>query len=73
MNVRSQHGMVQGNITRLETNVVNFENQETLTENEQQSVPKNVKKLEALSTEFKKYHCSVSDQIKDQDNWLKNW
>ena len=64
MNVRSCRGMVQGNITRLEMKVARVEDEETLTEKEQQTVSKMVKKLEALRADFKTYHYAIVDQDK---------
>ena len=59
--------MTCGNITRLETKIAKLEEKETLTEKERQTVSKVVKKLEALSVEFKTYHYAILDQTKDQD------
>ena len=40
--------------------------QQTLTKKERQSVSKMVMKLEALSSEFKTYHCTILDQTDEQ-------
>ena len=63
--------MVQGNITRLETKIAKLEEKQTLTEKEQTTVSKMVKKLEALSTEFKMYHGAILDQIEDDNKLAK--
>ena len=60
MNARSRRGMTRGNITRLETKLVKLEEKETLTEKEQMFVSGNVKKLETLSVEFKRYTCTIA-------------
>ena len=46
-----------------------LKDKETLIEKDQQIVSKMVKKLEALSVEFKTYmyHCAIVDQIENQD------
>ena len=53
----------------------NLDNQigtkEMLTEKNWQSASKMVKKLEVLSTEFKTYHCSILDQIEEQQKLPK--
>ena len=55
MIMQSHQRMVQGNITRLETKLAKPEGEETLSKKEQQTVSMTMKKLEALSTEFKTY------------------
>ena len=59
--------MTWGNITCLETKIAKLEEKETLTKPEQQTVSNMVKKLEALSAEFKAYHCAILDQTEEQD------
>ena len=70
--MRSRRGRTRGNITHLETILDKLEEKETLTKKERQTVSKMVKKLEALSAEFKKYHCVILDQTEDQGSSLKN-
>ena len=70
MNARSHREMMCSNITCLETIITSWKVRETLTEKEQRSVSKMVKKLEALSAEVKNYHCTVLDQTEEQENWL---
>ena len=60
-----------GNITSLETKTTKLEEKESLTKKAQQSVSKMVKKLEALSVEFKSYHCAILDQIEEQEQLAK--
>ena len=62
---------MQGNIPHLEMKLAILEDEETLTEKEQQTALKTVKKLEALSAELKTYHCTTVDQIEDQDKLTK--
>ena len=50
---------MRGNITRRETKLVILEDKETLTKKELQTVSKMVKKLEAMSKEFKTYHRTI--------------
>ena len=59
--------MMHGNITCLKTKVAKLEEKVTLTEKEQQTVSKMVKKPEALSVEFKTYNCAILDQTEHQD------
>ena len=63
--------MVCGSITRLEIKITKLEEKEMLTEKEQQSVSKMVKRLDALSTEFKTYQCTIVDQTEDQEKLAK--
>ena len=65
METQNRRGMACGNITCLETKIGKLEEKETLTEKEQQTVSKMAKKLEALSAEFKTYHCAILDQTED--------
>ena len=61
MNVPSRRGM---NFTRLqETKLTKLEDKEILSDKEQKTSSKLVKKLEAFSPEFN--HCLIVDQIKD--------
>ena len=47
--MRIRRTIVQGNITRMERRLAKLEEMETLIENEQMTVPKMVKKLEAFN------------------------
>ena len=72
MNVQNCQGMVRNNITYLKTKLAKLEEKETLIEKEQMTVSKMVKKLAGgLSAEFKTYHCTIVDQIEDQDKLTK--
>ena len=62
---------MQGNIPHLEMKRAILEDEETLTEKEQQTALNMVKKLEALSSDLKAYHCITVEQIEDQDKLTK--
>ena len=58
---------MRGNIVCLETKILKVEEKETLITKEWQSISKVVKKLEALSMEFKTYHYTILDQFDEQE------
>ena len=48
-----------------------MEEKEILTEKEEMIMSKMAKKLEVKSAKFKTYHCTVVDQIKEQNKLAK--
>ena len=67
LNPRARRGVVRASVTRLETKVAAWEDKETLTDKDRQSIVRTLKRLQELNEEFKRYHYSIVELMEDTE------
>ena len=67
LNPRARRGVVRASVTRLEAKIAGWEEKETLTDKNRQSIVRALKRLQELNAEFKVYHYSIVELMDEED------
>ena len=65
LNPRARRGVVRASVTRIETKTVAWEEKDTLSQKDRQSIKRALKTLHELNAEFKTYHYSIVELMED--------
>ena len=65
-----RRGMALSSITCLEKHVINLEEKEKLTHKDLLVIKSFTKRLESPDTDFKKYHCNITESVEEDEGVL---
>ena len=67
LNPRARRRVVRASVQRMEINVTGWEEKETLTNKDRQSIARTLKRLQELNEEFRGYHYSIIELMEDEE------